>query len=142
MVLSCLLEPLAPHNQTSDEELMDQTNTDIVYVRNLVFEAILGVLPRERVTPQPICVSLELTVNTQIAAESKDLNDTLDYAFLAEAVEALAVEQQCLLVETLAHQIAGLALAQPLVQAVRVTVGKPNALEKAEQVGVEIYRRA
>ena len=121
---------------------MDQPNTDIVYVRNLVFDAIIGVLPQERITPQPICLSLELSVDTQTAADSKNLNDTLDYAFLAEAVETLAIEQQCLLVETLAQQIADLALAQPLVQAVRVNVGKPNALEKAEQVGVEIYRRA
>ncbi len=120
---------------------MDRPDTDIVYVRNLVFDAIIGVLPQERVTPQPICVSLELSVDTQTAAESENLNDTLDYAFLAEAVEALAIEQQCLLVETLAQQIAGLALAQPRVEAVRVSVGKPNALQKAELVGVEIYRR-
>jgi len=120
---------------------MEQTNTDIVYVRNLVFKTIIGVLPHERDTPQPVCISLELTVDTAPAAKSKDLSDTLDYAFLAEAVEALAIEEQCLLVETLAQQIAGLALAQPLVQAVRVNVGKPDALQKAEQVGVEIYRR-
>ncbi len=120
---------------------MAPPNTDTVYVRNLVFKTIIGVLPHERDTPQPVCISLELTVDTAPAAESKDLSDTLDYAFLAEAVEALAIEQQCLLVETLAQQIADLALAQPLVQAVRVNVGKPDALQKAEQVGVEIYRR-
>lgn len=120
---------------------MEQTNTDTVYVRNLVFQTIIGVLPHERDTPQPVCISLELSVDTAPAAESKDLSDSLDYAFLAESVEALAIEKQCLLVETLAQEIAELALKQPLVQAVRVNVGKPEALQKAEQVGVEIYRR-
>ena len=120
---------------------MDRQTEDIIYVRELVFETIIGTLPHERLTPQPICVSLELSVDTTTAAVSKDLNDTLDYAYLADEVEALANEQKCLLVESLAREIAELALAQPLVRAVRVNVGKPDALKKAAQVGVEIYRR-
>ncbi|XOV84228.1 MAG: dihydroneopterin aldolase [bacterium] len=120
---------------------MTQADSDIVYIRNLVFDAIIGVLEHERRTTQPLCVSLELSVDTTPAAASENLSDTLDYAFLADAVEALAIREQCLLVETLAQKIADLALEQPEVAAVRVNVGKPQALHKAEQVGVEIYRR-
>jgi dihydroneopterin aldolase len=113
---------------------------DTIYIRDLVFDAIIGVLPIERTTPQPICINLEVTVNTQTAARSRDLKDTLDYAALAEAVKHLTIKAECLLVETLAAQIAELALAQPMASAVLVDINKPNALADAAGVGVRIYR--
>lgn len=120
---------------------MHSPSEDIIYVDNLVFEAILGVLPEERLNPQPVCISLRLSVDTQPAADSRELSDTLDYAQLASDVETLATTERCLLVETLAQSVAELALAKPLVRGVWVSIGKPNALANADQVGVEIYRR-
>jgi dihydroneopterin aldolase len=113
---------------------------DTIYIRDLVFDAIIGVLPIERTTPQPICINLEVTVDTRAAARSRDLKDTLDYAALAEAVKHLTIKAECLLVETLAAQIAELALAQPMASAVLVDINKPNALADAAGVGVRIYR--
>jgi dihydroneopterin aldolase len=113
---------------------------DVVYIRNLVFDAIIGVLPEERTTPQPVCINLQVSVNTREAAASRRLDDTLDYAALAQAVQTLTVDSQCLLVETLAEDIAALALASPHAQAVVVDVMKPNALSQAEGVGVRITR--
>ena len=113
---------------------------DVVYIRNLLFDAIIGVLPEERTTPQPVCINLQVTVDTSTAAASRRLEDTLDYAALAEDVQALTIDSQCLLVETLAEQIAALVLASPHAQAVVVDVMKPNALSQAEGVGVRISR--
>lgn len=113
---------------------------DVVYVSNLVFDAIIGVLPAERITPQPVCINLEVGVDTRKAAASTDLEDTLDYAALAGEVQALTIAAECLLVETLAEKIAELTLQQPLAQAVTVDVRKPNALHNADGVGVRIHR--
>ena len=113
---------------------------DVVYIRGLVVEAILGVLPEERTTPQPVCISLEVRMDTRRAATSCQLEDTLDYAQLAEAVKTLSIDAQCLLVETLAEKIAHLALEQAHVQSVTVDVMKPNALDESEGVGVRITR--
>ena len=113
---------------------------DIIYIRDLVFDAIIGVLPTERTTPQPVCINLEVTLDTQTAATSRDLKDAVDYATLAAAVKDLTIKAECLLVETLAAQIADLVLAQPLALAVRVDVNKPNAIADAAGVGVRIYR--
>jgi len=113
---------------------------DIVFVRGLVVHAILGVLPQERTTAQPVRIDLEISLDTHTAATSHELEDTLDYANLAGSVKTLAIEAECLLVETLADKIAALALQQPLVQAVQVSVSKPNALDDADAVGVRIHR--
>lgn len=115
--------------------------SDIVYISDLRFSAILGVLPEERVTPQQVVVSLVLTTDTRVAANSKNLADTVDYAAIAETVREHTIAAECLLVETLAEQLAELVLRTAGVSAVEIDVGKPDALPDARQVGVRIYRK-
>lgn len=120
---------------------MSESANDIIYIHDLTFDTIIGLLPSERDTPQPICINLEVTVDTGAAATSTDIKDSLDYAALAEAVKTLTRDAECLLVETLASLIADLVLSYPLAQAVQVDVCKPEALADAAGVGVRIVRR-
>jgi dihydroneopterin aldolase len=113
---------------------------DTIFVRNLTFDTIIGVLPEERTKRQPIIINLEVGVDIRPAAESKDLSDTLDYASLAEQVKAFTIAAECLLVETLAEDIAALTLTRAQAQNVLVEINKPNALADADSVGVRIYR--
>ena len=113
---------------------------DRIFITGLEFDAIIGVLPHERTTAQPLRVDLELEADTARAALSKNLADTVDYAKVAEAVVAHCQAAEALLLETLAADIAGLALAEKGVAGVRVRIAKPRAVAAAEAVGVEIYR--
>ncbi len=114
---------------------------DIIFIERLTFDAIIGVLPAERIHPQPVCIDLEITTDIQSAAASAHLADTLDYADLANEVQCLVVEAQFLLVESLAEAVAALALRYPQARAVAVTVSKPQALPHATGVGVRIRRQ-
>ena len=113
---------------------------DRVFIRNLEIEAILGVLPEERTTPQKIVVNLELETDVRAAADSRALADTVDYAALAAEVRGLVLEAKHLLVESRVTDIANLALRDNRVSGVTVTVAKPDALHDAESVGVTVYR--
>ena len=113
---------------------------DTIFIRNLSFDTIIGVLPHERTEPQTIIINLAVTVDIQTAARSENLQDTLDYADLAQRVIDLTQQSKCLLVETLAEKIADLTLNSPLAQAVQVEITKPQALSAAEGVGVTIFR--
>ncbi len=113
---------------------------DQIFIRNLEIHAILGVLPEERTTPQTVRVNVTLDTDTRSAAASRALADTIDYAALAEAITRLTEDAAHLLVETLAEDIAGLALADQRVRGVTVEVSKPEALAAADAVGVSIYR--
>ena len=113
---------------------------DTIFIRNMTFDTIIGVLPEERTTRQPIRIDLEVGVDIRPAAASKNLTDTLDYASLAAEVRAFTIAAECLLVETLAEEIAALALTRPQAQNVLVEINKPNALAEADGVGVRIYR--
>ena len=114
---------------------------DTVFIHNLAFDAIIGVLAQERTTPQPIRIDLDMEVKTSGAAQSRELNDTVDYAAMAEAVRRLVIEAEALLVETLAEEIARHVLTDDLVDGVTVRVTKPQALPGETEVGVKIHRR-
>ena len=67
------------------------TANDRVLIRDLTFNAILGILPQERITPQPVVINLALHTDISAAAKSTNIDDTLNYAAVAEAVQAMTV---------------------------------------------------
>ena len=112
---------------------------DIVFIEQLKVDAILGILPEERTTPQTVLIDLRLETDSRPAAKSKDIKDTLDYAALAERVKALTISGKYLLIETLINDIAELCLISPLALGVTVEVRKPQAVANAV-VGLRVYR--
>ncbi|RJK96031.1 dihydroneopterin aldolase [Vallicoccus soli] len=86
-----------------------------------------GVLAHEREGGQWFVVDVVLELDTAPAAATDDLALTADYGAVARAVVGLVEGEPVALVETLAERVAALCLAQGPVQAVEVTVHKPQA---------------
>jgi len=115
---------------------------DKVLINNLTVDAILGILPNERVQTQQVVINLTIFTDTQPAAKSQNIADTLNYAELASQAAQLTVEGEYLLIESLAEDLAALTLDHPTAKAVTVRVEKPQAVRDARSVGVEIYRQS
>ena len=94
--------------------------SDIVFIEQLTVNAILGILPEERITPQPVVVDLQLQIDSRAAAQSTRIEDTLDYADLANKVQTLIINGKYLLIETLINDIADLCLSTPEASGVTV----------------------
>ncbi len=86
-----------------------------------------GVLAHERREGQDFVVDVVMEVDLGRAAEHDDLADTVSYAEVAADVVAAVTGEAHDLIETLAGRIADRVLTRPLVQAVQVTVHKPQA---------------
>ena len=86
-----------------------------------------GVLAEERRDGQPFLADLVLAVDTRSAALGDDLTRTVNYAEVAQQVVAVIEGEPVDLIETLAGRIARVALDHEPVQAVTVTVHKPEA---------------
>ena len=119
---------------------IDSARQDKVLIRELKVEAILGILPQERVTPQPVLINITVFTDTRRAARSKDIVDAVNYAALADAATKLTIDGKYLLIETLVEDLAALSLSLAHVEGVSVRVEKPHAVPAAGAVGVEIYR--
>ena len=113
---------------------------DTIFVEGLAVEAILGIFPEERVTPQPVVFDIEFLVDISAAASSEDIEQTVSYATVAEEISALAVNGRYQLVETLAEACADLLLQRFAVPWTRIKITKPNAVANAAGVGVMIER--
>jgi dihydroneopterin aldolase len=86
-----------------------------------------GVFPAERELGQPFVVDVTCEIDLAKAGADDDLEQTVDYARLAEAVVADVEGDPLELIEALADRIARTCLRYQAVQRVAVTVHKPNA---------------
>ena len=86
-------------------------------------------------------VDLELPCDCTRAARSDSVEDTIDYKRVAKRVLGWVPATQYHLVETLAHNLALLLLAEFPVDWIRVSINKPGAIRHSRDVGVSIERR-
>jgi dihydroneopterin aldolase len=100
---------------------------DLIEVHGIRARGHHGVLDSERLTGQPFIADVVLAVDTQRAATSDDLGDTVDYSQVAQAVHAELAGEPVDLIETLAERIAARCLGFPGVQAVEIALHKPEA---------------
>ncbi len=113
----------------------------LVFLRDLILDAEIGVYGEEKGRTQPVCINLTMDVLEPVNPLADDPADVVCYNRITQSIEAILAEGHILLVETLAERIAALCLAHPMVSAVWVRVEKPQAIEQAAAAGVEIYRR-
>lgn len=83
-----------------------------------------GVLPEEQTRPQPFEVDVELSVDLTTAGVSDDLDDTVDYGAVSEAISRVVRSERYHLLERLATRIGEVCRADERVTAVTVTVRK------------------
>jgi dihydroneopterin aldolase len=86
-----------------------------------------GVYAREREQGQIFRVDAELEVDTRPAAAGDDLSKTVNYADLAQRLHAVLAGEPVQLLETLAERLADVCLGYERVDAVEITVHKPEA---------------
>jgi dihydroneopterin aldolase len=111
---------------------------NIVYIRGLRAQAVIGVYEWERHIRQPLVLDLEMASDTARAAASDQIADALDYAALSGRVVALVEASEYQLLETLADAVARMITREFGVPWLRLRLSKPGAVAAAEDVGVII----
>lgn len=116
--------------------------SDLLRIRGLKAETVIGVPEEERRTAQAVFIDAELSLDLKPAAESDDLRQTVDYGALIGDIVALAAEGERRLLETLAEEIAQLVLRNEVVTAVTVEVAKAHVpvTQELSSVSVRVIR--
>ena len=113
---------------------------DIIFIRELHIETLIGIHPWERQARRGLLLDLELGTDIRPAAASDRLADTLDYQAMAQRIVALAATSDFQLLETLAERIAELLLREFAAPWLRLTLRKPGVPSDAREAGVVIER--
>ncbi len=113
---------------------------DIVFLRQLQLNAVIGVYDWEREVRQPLRMDLEIATDVRRAAASDRIQDALDYHAVARRVTEYVADSEFQLVETLAERCADLILREFPASWLRLTLHKPDAVKNAASAGVVIER--
>lgn len=113
---------------------------DIVFLRDLRIETIIGIYEWERRTTQVVVLDLEMGADIARAAATDRIEDTLNYKAVAKRLIQFVGESRFQLVETLAERCAAIIVDEFDVPWVRLTLNKQGAVRGARDVGVIIER--
>ena len=117
---------------------MFHTQSDVVFVKGLKVEAVIGVYDWERVITQPLLIDIALETDISRAAVSDDVSDALNYKEVCDDVSAWCQAIKAQLLEHLAGQIADKLLEKYSCHKITLSIAKPTAIEQADAVGVQI----
>ncbi len=121
---------------------MFHSEADIVFVKGLTVEAVIGVFDWERAITQPILIDIALETDISQAALSDDVKNALSYKEVCDDVSMWCKDIKAKLLEHLAEQLADKLFAKYNCQKVTLSVAKPTAIKEANAVGIQITRLA
>jgi dihydroneopterin aldolase len=113
---------------------------DIVYLRELRIDTVIGIYDWERRTRQTVILDLEMGADVARAAATERIEDALNYKQVAKRLIQFVGDSDFQLVETLAERCAEIILEEFDVPWVRLTLNKKGAVRGASDVGVIIER--
>jgi dihydroneopterin aldolase len=113
---------------------------DIIYIKDLRIETIIGIFDWERKIKQEVSIDIEFPFDCKKAAATDSIEDTIDYKAITKGVIKLVEESSFQLQETLAESIATFIKDEYGVKSIKLRVSKPGALRGAKDVGLIIYR--
>lgn len=118
-----------------------KTQCTKIFIENLRLLCSIGVYDHEHKRAQPLIINCEVWVRNESAISPHDnINDVLDYTKLLKTIEKETQSQHFELQETLINHLASSLVSFPSVVLLRLATAKPMAYEKADSVGLEIWR--
>ncbi len=109
-----------------------------IFLHDLEVEADIGFHAHEVGVPQRVCVSVEVTLARGHAPTGDEVASAWNYDLLREGIHRIARARRYNLQETLAEAVWALVADMPGVEALVVTVSKPDIYPDARRVGVRL----
>mgnify|MGYP001824777443 FL=1 len=116
-------------------------NADRVVIDDLRIQTVIGIFDWEREITQTISIDLQMEFDISRAAESDEIEDTLDYRAVSKRLIQFVEASEFQLVEALAEHCARIVLDEFPVNWLRLKLSKPGAVRGSSAVGVIIERR-
>ena len=113
---------------------------DIIFLRELKVETLIGVYEWEKRVAQTLQLDLEIALPHSHACHSDNIADALNYADIVRHIQNVLGSRHFNLLEALAEHIAQIILKDFNAPWVKVSVAKLQAIRNCKMVGVCIER--
>ena len=113
-----------------------------VMLRDVVVEVQVGLHPWEQHPERPtrLLVNVEMYAHSDSQGVGGDARGFIDYDPIRAALKAWPARPHTPLLEELVEELVQLCLGNPVVEACRVSVVKPDIFNEAAGAGIEVYR--
>jgi dihydroneopterin aldolase len=115
---------------------------DIIFFSGLEIDTVIGIYDWERQKKQTVILNIEMAFDIQKAAETDDIQFTLDYKTVSDQIINFVNTSECFLVERLISEIAELIRTEFTVPWVKISLNKKGAIGNGIDVGIIIERGA
>jgi dihydroneopterin aldolase len=123
------------YNQTPPLTLMD-----IIFLRELKIDTLIGVYEWEKRVPQTLQIDLEIALPSSLACQTDNIDDALNYADIVRRIQSDLASRHFNLLEALSEHIAQLLLNEFKAPWAKVSVAKLQAIRGSKMVGISIER--
>ncbi|WP_035383366.1 dihydroneopterin aldolase [Ferriphaselus sp. R-1] len=113
---------------------------DIIFLRELKVDMLIGVYEWEKRVPQTLQIDLEIALPSSRACETDDINDALDYSEIVRHIQTVLTSRHFNLLEALAEHISRIILDDFKAPWVKVSVAKLQAIRGSKMVGICVER--
>ncbi len=113
---------------------------DIIYLRDLRIDTVIGIYDWERRMKQTVILDIEMATDIRAAANSDNIEDTLNYKDVAKRIMSFVGESEFELVEALAEKVTEIILSEFNTPWVKLSLNKKGAVRGVRDVGVVIER--
>ena len=125
-------------------ELKSQKNKNTikrtVLIKDFIIYEIIGIHQSEKVNKQKIIFNIVINVNQNIYPDENNLGSIVDYEKITNKLENLAKNRKYNFLESLAEDSFHEIFADKRINSVKIKIEKPDAIENAQSVGVEVFK--
>jgi len=116
-------------------------NMDTIFIDGLQTQAIIGIYDWERENRQPLIFDIDMLTPISQAAQTDNINDTVNYKQVSDEVIELVEKSRYELIESLCDAICVHILSHhQAVEVIHLKVSKPMAVPETNTVGLKITR--
>lgn len=114
---------------------------DAIIIEGLKVDTVIGCFNWERQIIQPLMLDLTIHNDLTQAANSDELDDTLNYAQICEIAAQVIQAAQPKLIEHAAQLVLeNLFTTFPSIESISITIRKPAIIAQANAVGIRLER--
>ena len=111
-----------------------------VFIKNLIIEEIIGIHKHEKTKKQKIKFNITLDVDQNSVPDEKNIKSIVDYEKITNKLENLTRSKKYNFLESLAEDSFKVIFEDKRINSATIKIEKPEAIEKAESVGVEVFK--
>ena len=111
-----------------------------VLIKDFIIYEIIGIHQKEKIHKQKIIFNIVIDVNQNIYPDENNLSSIVDYEKITKKLKKLAKNKKYNFLESLAEDSFNEIFADKRINSVKIKIEKPEAIENAQSVGVEVFK--